>query len=53
MIKRIRKWLKNLFKKKLKPVNNPKVIELVAGGYFAAPDHYCVKIDQLTTPHKK
>jgi hypothetical protein len=55
MIKKIKNWLKKIFRnrKKLKPNKNPKVTEIVAGGFIKAPEQYCVKVNELNNKNKK
>jgi len=35
------------FHRKLKPVKNPKRIELVGGGFVPAPEYMCVKMNSF------
>lgn len=42
MLKWLKKIWKRIFKKnKLKPIKNPKYIDIVCQGYFSAPDAQC------------
>lgn len=50
MIKKIKSWLKKIFRRnKVKPIKNPKQTELIAGGFIKAPDQYCVKVKEFNT----
>ena len=52
MLNLLRRIWKKIFRRKPKPVKNPKQIELVAGGFVPAPDYMCVKADDFETKYK-
>jgi hypothetical protein len=53
MLSWLKRILRRFFRKRVKPVKNPKHIELVGGGFVPAPDYMCVKMDMFENKNGK